>query len=563
MDNGYDSAFEEALREAKLVDDGQLEKLRELREETGADMVDLIVEQGWAERGEVMKVMSRHLHIPYRRLSIDMIDPAAVGKIPPEIAAKHRVIPITIAYDTILLGTYAPLDIESQEDISFASGYSLKPVLVDRPEVEAAIEHFFPEAGGLEEVTEEEGEIELLEVDRGDAEGVEEGVEVDEDRFVSLVSRLMAEAVRRRASDIHVEPKMDHSVVRYRVDGILEKVEDLPAELHDGVVSRIKILATMDAAEKRRPQDGVIFMRYGNKDVDFRVATSPTIYGESVALRVLEQSKAGIELEDLGFDEDDLEKVSKGLTEPYGFILATGPTGSGRTTTMYAMLNRLDAATRKVVTIEEPVAYRMEDVTQLPVNNPIGLGFAPLLRSVLRQDPDVILVGEIRDAETAHTAVQAALTGRLLLSTLHTTGAPEVIPRLIDIGIEYYYVREVVKLIIAQRLARRVCPECREPYEPGEAELAEMGLAPVEGLTLYRAIGCKGCGGTGYRERVGIYEVLPMSGEIRDLITPAVRLDDIMEVAVSQGMTTLWQNGVEKVIAGLTTLEEIRRTLPR
>ena len=282
---------------------------------------------------------------------------------------------------------------------------------------------------------------------------------------------------------------MDHADVRLRIDGVLSDYKALPGEQHHAIVSRIKILSGLDIAERRRPQDGVIFVQYGNKDIDFRVATTPTIYGEAAVLRLLDQGKAEIKLTDLGFTGADLETTMRALEEPYGFVLSTGPTGSGKTTTMYAMINKLNRAEEKIITIEDPPEYRMENISQIPVNQAIGLGFAPLLRSVLRQDPNIILVGEIRDSETAHTAVQAALTGHLLLSTLHTTDAPEVLLRLMEIGIEYFYVREVVKLIIAQRLVRQLCPHCRIDYAPTPQELMELGLGPGQ-QTALKAPGC-------------------------------------------------------------------------
>jgi type II secretory ATPase GspE/PulE/Tfp pilus assembly ATPase PilB-like protein len=343
----------------------------------------------------------------------------------------------------------------------------------------------------------------------------------------------------------------------------LSDYDVLPGNTHYPVVSRIKILANLDIAEKRRPQDGVIFVNYGGADVDFRVATSPTIYGEGVVLRVLDQDRAAIRLSDLGFSEADLAKVMEALAEPYGFVLSTGPTGSGKTTTMYAMLNKLNRAERKIITIEDPVEYRMDNINQIPVNNLIKLGFAPLLRSVLRQDPNIILVGEIRDSETAHVAVQAALTGHLLLSTLHTTDAPEVLLRLMEIGIEHYYVREVVKAIVAQRLARKLCGFCSEERLAGSAELDEMGVDGGAGLTIRTPKGCEHCRMTGYSGRTGVYEVMPMTMEIRDIMTPDVRLSRIRQLAVDQGMRTLWQNGVDKVLAGETSLDEIKRTVPR
>jgi type IV pilus assembly protein PilB len=566
MEGQHDVGFEESLMSAGLLREEQLERARRRSARDADGIVEAIVSEGFATRQAVMSLMSDYLKIPYQPLAIDTVDPRAAKRIPSTMAFEYRVVPTSISGKTITLATCSPLDIEAQENLSFASGFSLPPVLSDWPEIREALVYFFPEEFPGEGAQPEEPEglecVARYEDGRFEEEECDE-TEIDEDYVVRLVDRLMIEAVKKRASDIHIEPKMDHATVRFRIDGVLGKVTDMSMEVHRAVVSRIKILSVLDISERRRPQDGVVFMKYGRRDVDFRVATSPTIYGESVTMRVLDQGKAHIDLATLGFDQEDRTRIEKALGEPYGFILSTGPTGSGKTTTMYAMLNHLDSLTRKIVTIEDPVEYRMDNVTQIPVNVNIDLGFAPLLRSVLRQDPNVILVGEIRDSETAHVAVQAALTGHIMLSTLHTTDAPEVLLRLMEIGVEHYYVREVVKLIVAQRLARKLCADCRAEYQPGPEELAEMGLEPGGALTAYRAVGCALCDGTGYLDRLGVFEVMPMTEEIRDIITPGVQLDDVTEIAMRQGMHTLWQNGVAKVLAGETTLEEIRRTLPR
>ncbi len=566
MNAQYDEGFARALIAGGLVTPEQLERARAVSGSDDAELVETVVAEGYAERGAVMSAMSAHLGLPYEDLDVSSIDPQAVKRVPAAVSIENRLIPVSLSDRTITLAVSGPLSMEAQEEISFASGCSLRAFLCDRPDVDAALAIFFPGQFTAEEIDIEAGaeKLECLSVSEGTGISEEcEELDLDEEHVVRLVEKLLADAIRRRASDIHIEPKMEHSLVRYRIDGLLGRVQEMNREVHKAVISRVKILSELDIAERRQPQDGVIFVKFGRRDVDFRVATSPTIYGESVTLSVLDQSRAGADLESLGFDADDMAKIMKALSEPYGFVLSTGPTGSGKTTTMYSMLNKIDSVTRKVVTIEDPVEYRMENLNQIQVNHEIGLGFAPLLRSVLRQDPNVILLGEIRDSETADVAVRAALTGHLLLSTLHTTDAPEVLLRLMEIGIEYYYVREVVKLVVAQRLARRLCVVCREQYVPSDAELGEMGLDAGPDVSLFRAAGCEECRGTGYLDRIGIFEVMPVTEEIRDLMVPGVQLDDITDVAVRQGMQTLWQNGVQKVAAGVTSLEEIRRTLPR
>lgn len=499
-----------------------------------------------------------------RRLDPGIIEPAAVDMVPAAMAVQFGVVPIKVKDDLLTIAVAEPLDVAAQELLSFTSGCALEPVLCDGREIQAAISRVYSSRAALDKEVAPAGHgappVEYLE---SMIERDPESVDVEDGYIVDLVDNLISRAVDRRASDIHISPKMGDTRVRLRIDGVLSDLEKIPGDLHNAVVSRIKILAVLDIAERRRPQDGAIYIRYRAMDIDLRVAVAPTIHGESVTLRVLHQSKAGVRLDELGFEAADLERTARAIEEPFGFVLSTGPTGSGKTTTMYAVLNRINTPEKKIVTIEDPVEYRLGEIDQMQVNPGIGLSFAPLLRSVLRQDPNVILVGEIRDGETAGTAVQAALTGHLLLSTLHTTDAPEVLLRLMEIGVEYYYVREVVKLIIAQRLVRRLCVECRVERLPSAAEAAEMGLSHAAGVTVFSPGGCDLCGGTGYRDRTGVFEVMPMTEEVKDLMAPGVRLNAIRDKAVEQGMRTLWQNAVSKVLAGETSLEEIRRTIPR
>ena len=555
--NEYEG-FEDVLVARGVLDAGQLESARTISRSTGEDFVEVIVERGLAPRQAVMSAMSQYLGIPYRSLVTDDIDPRAVKRIPRNMAFESRVIPVSIDAQAIVLAACAPLDVQAQENLSFASGLSPAFTLCDWPDIRSALDHFYPRVATSEE--------ELVCVIRLEGGRLEEeeciDSELDEEKSADLLDRLIASSVKRRASDIYIEPGADKATIRFRVDGVVGKVQEVAREVYAALVSRAKILSELDIGEKRRPQDGVIFMTIGDKDVDFRVATVPTIYGESLTMRVLDQTSTGADMRLLGFEENDLAIVLQALREPSGLILNTGPTGCGKTTTMYSMLRNLDGMATKIVTIEDPVEYRMENATQIPVNNAIGMGFAPLLRSVLRHDPDTILVGEIRDAETAHTAAQAGLTGHLLLSTLHTTDAPEVLLRLMEMGVEHFYIRAVVKLIVAQRLARKPCPQCRVSYKASADELSEMGLPADQSVDIFRAVGCPACS-SGYRDRTGIFQVMPMTPKIEELMVPGVQLDAIRREALDDGMRTLWQNGVKKVLEGQTTLEEIRRVLPR
>ncbi|MBU1672289.1 MAG: GspE/PulE family protein [Actinobacteria bacterium] len=557
----YDEGYAGSLLEAGLVGKDQLKKAANEAGRSGDDLRDVLVRFGYCDAEALEEALGSYLGVDRIKLTPDMIDRAAVGLIPEDVAVEECVMPIRETEEGLQIAISGPLDDDTREKISFTAGRPLLPVLCLRSEVKAAIRRFYAGAAMVEAELADEGDtIEYLDSYRA---GSSAEVEVVEDQIIDLVDSLIAGAIKERASDIHIEPTLESAVVRYRVDGILRHVKELPGDMHEPVVSRLKILASLDIAERRHPLDGVIFLRYRGRDVDLRVATAPTIYGEGMVLRILDQTRAGVQLTELGFSKSDMEIIMRGLAEPFGFILSTGPTGSGKTTSMYAMLNKISNEERKIVTIEDPVEYRLAGINQLPVRHEIDLGFAPLLRSVLRQDPNIILVGEIRDEETAHVAVQAALTGHLLLSTLHTNDAPEVLLRLMEIGIEYFYVREVVKVIIAQRLMRKLCTGCKEPYEPTPHELAELGMP--EGTTgdFFKPGACEACQGTGYMDRTGVFEVMPMTEEIKDLMAPEVPLRKVREMAYSQGVRKMWLNAVDKVLAGETSVAEIMRAVPR
>ncbi|MHB8894352.1 MAG: GspE/PulE family protein [Candidatus Geothermincolia bacterium] len=556
-----DEGFIQSLLSDGLITQDQFVSAREIADRQGTRITDVIARRGYLREESLLDSLSAYLDVPRVTINPEAIRPEAAELIGSEDAVEYHVLPVSVENNVLTLAISAPLDVETGEKFSFRTGCSLDYVVCSDEEIRAAINTLYQVAVPIDEF--EEVDEKLLEYIDGNRSDPPEGVEVNEADIVKLVDGLLASAIRIGASDIHIEPKMDNALVRIRIDGILSDFKVLPGEQHHAVLSRIKILSNLDIAEKRRPQDGVIFVKYGNTDVDFRVATSPTIYGEGVVLRVLDQGRAAIKLTGLGFSEADLATTMHALNEPYGFVLSTGPTGTGKTTTMYAMLNKLNRTERMIVTIEDPVEYRMANINQIPINHLIDLGFAPLLRSVLRQDPNIILVGEIRDGETAHVAVQAALTGHLLLSTLHTTDAPEVLLRLMEIGIEHYYVREVVKLIVAQRLVRQLCPNCVVDYSPTAQDLVELGLPPDAEVKLKAAGSCDECRNTGYQGRTGVFEVMPMSPEIKDMMAPDVRLSKIKELAVQQGMRTLWQNAVDKVLAGETSIDEIKRAVPQ
>ncbi|MBN2169529.1 MAG: Flp pilus assembly complex ATPase component TadA [Actinobacteria bacterium] len=561
--NGFrDGGLGLVLVEKGLIDKDQLDKSLELQKREGLRLKDAIVRMGYSTEEDMELFISENLDMPLVKLTIDMIDPDAAHLIPEKVARDYKAIPVTVIADILTIAVSCPFDMTALDMMSFASGYSLEPILSEEEDIIVAIDHFFGDkktGEGL--VVGEEDSIEYIQKQRDDKSAIQ--ISAVDRPIVRLVNILLIKAIKEGASDIHIEPMRDDIRVRYRIDGSLRVAKVLPIEVLSPLISRIKVLSELDIAERRKPMDGRFFAKYKGTFVDFRVATSPTIYGESIILRILDQSKAYVRLKHLGLEQVDFERVMEAIAEPHGFILVTGPTGSGKTTTLYAMINETYSDEKKVITIEDPVEYRLENISQIPVDVKIGLTFASVLRSVLRQDPDIILIGEIRDNETAQIAVQGALTGHMMLSTLHTTGAPETLPRLVDMGIEPYYVREVVKLIIAQRLVRKLCSRCREPYTPDERELIDIGVTPDAGYTIYRAGGCDYCNHTGYKGRSAVFEVMRISEDIKSLMTMDTSPVQVREKAVKDGMRTFWQNAVGRVLTGETSIDEILGKIPR
>ena len=564
MNPNTGAAYGNLLVAEGLVTQEQLDEAFRLTRTLGGKLAEALIRLGYATEEEIQALISSHMDIPYVKLSVDMIDPEAARLIPAKVAMDLMAIPVTVIDNILTVAVSDPMDTFSLDALSFASGYDLEPVISDERDIRAAIEFYFKDDQALVKSMEGAPD-ELIEfMDRFDED--EEAVEkpkLDEGPVVKLVNLVLSRAIKDRASDIYIEPEENLLRIRSNIDGVLTEMNVLPLRVNEALVSRIKVLAELDITERRRPQDGAFFVKYGGKHVDFRVATTPTVYGESLTVRVLDQSNASIAITDLGIPSQDLGGLLAALDEPYGFVLVCGPTGSGKTTTLYAMLNRISDPTKKVITIEDPVEYRLAGVTQIPVMHRIGLDFSTILRSVLRHNPHVVLVGEIRDAETAGISVQAALTGHLLLSSLHTVGAAEAIPRLIDMGIEPYLVREVVKLVLAQRLIRKLCTVCREEYAPERSLLQTLGIDDGVKGPFYRATGCEQCKHTGYRGRVGIFEMMVMSDELRREIAADMQLGDVKGIATRQGMRTMWQHGLEKVESGETSAEELMRNVPR
>lgn len=543
-----------------LIGSDQLEEAFRFQQSRGGKLMDILIQLGYTTNEEVRDFVSAYLDIPYVNLTLDIVDPEAVRLIPSEVAREYVAIPVAVIGNILTIAVSNPLDTVSLDMLAFASGYSLEAIMSDEDDILAAID-FYSKDEALSDAAVGMQEEAVEFIDRFD--DAEDKVRVDEAPVVRLINRILSRAIKERASDIHIEAEESLVRVRFNVDGSLVEASVLPKKVHKSVISRIKILSELDISETRMPQDGGFFVRLRGKEIDFRVATAPTVYGESMTLRVLDQSQAVVRLPELGLSGPEEARIYKALEESSGFILVTGPTGSGKTSTLYAMLNEINDSSIKIITIEDPVEYRIGNISQISVSRRIGLDFSTILRSVLRHAPNVILVGEIRDAETAQVAVQASLTGHMLLSTLHTAGAPDAIPRLIDMGVPPYLVREVVKLVIGQRLVKKLCPACKAEYMPEEEVRVMLGMEEKGAVPLFAPVGCAACKHTGYKGRMGIFEAMLVTRELRSAIAAERSSQELADMAGEQGMLSMWQNGVSRVLEGEISVEELVRNVPR
>jgi len=510
-----------------------------------------------------MQDISTQLGIPFQELlKTDGLEPSLIAKIPIAMAKKYKFVPLQMEGDTLIMATAHPLDLQTLDELRFVLKMNIRLVIAPEREVLRAINLIYDqETNSPEQVLQNmagEEEDKVL----SELEEVEDLLDdASEAPIIKLVNLFLSQAIRARASDIHIEPYLKELKVRYRIDGVLYNMHTLPRRFQPAITSRIKIMAKLDIAEKRLPQDGRIMIKIADKDVDIRVSIIPTTFGERIVLRLLEKSSIFYSMEQIGLSSDKMEVMNRIIRGGNGIILVTGPTGSGKTTTLYAALDKLNSPDKNIITIEDPVEYQLPGIGQIQVSPKIGLTFANGLRSIVRQDPDVVLVGEIRDLETAEIAIHSALTGHLVFSTLHTNDAPGAITRLVDMGIEAFLVASSVIAIIAQRLVRVICSQCKEAYVPEALLLKDIGLDPSKNTTqtFYRGRGCSACLNTGYRGRTGIYEILSMDDSIRSLIIKSSHSGAIKAVAVKRGMTTLWQDGLRKVLEGATTIEEVLR----
>ncbi len=556
--------LEQVLLEMQAVDSSSLERAREISVERGVPLRETLVSAGMVGDHDMAIALGRQWDLPVLQTIGDLeVDPAVLDKLPVSYLRKYSMVPVKQQGDVMIVAVHDPVEQEAFYDISRTLHLKdIRRVLAPKQEILAAINRLVEMKDEsakdiMEDIEEEEDEI------LKDLESIQDITAMEtEAPIIRLVNRLMVQAFREKASDIHVEPYQSDVKIRFRVDGILHDVLSLPKRLHPAVVSRIKVMATLNIAEKRLPQDGRIGIKLGDHSVDLRISTVPTVNGERVVMRILDKSSVLLGLEELGFYPDDLAIIERLTRQEHGIILVTGPTGSGKTTSLYSMLSRINSPDKNILTIEDPIEYQLKGIGQIPVNAKVGLTFASGLRSIVRQDPDVILVGEIRDLETAEIAIQAALTGHLVFSTLHTNDSASAVTRLIDMGIEPFLVTSSVNAIVAQRLTRKICPYCRQQYFPESESLLEVGLSQDmlgrEGY-LWRGAGCKECINTGYKGRTGIYEILLMSDAIKTTILKTSDSNIIKKQAIEEGLHTLREDGARKVEDGVTTIEEVLR----
>ncbi len=545
------------LVESGLVSAGDLQRARELQAETGEPLTRVLVTEGMVAETVLVQALGRHIGVDFISLADTVVDPAAAALIPESLARRYGVIPVRFEDDALIVAMVDPGNVLVVDDVRAITGRRVVPRIATRADVEDAIRRQGRFDESVSSLADMVGLDEPLVEDLSRVQAA-----VEEAPIVKLVNTLITRAVNERASDLHIEPGERDLRVRFRIDGVLHEIMTTPRSVSGAVVSRLKIMADLDIAERRVPQDGRVTIRVSGRPIDLRVATLPSIYGEKVVLRILDKDDAMLKLPELGFMPHALSRFETSYSKPYGAILVTGPTGSGKTTTLYSALQVLNRPSVNIITVEDPVEYRLPGITQVQVNRKAGLQFATVLKSILRSDPDIVLIGEVRDSETAKIATEAALTGHLVLTTLHTNDAASSVGRLIDMGVEPYLVASALDSVLAQRLARRLCERCKEPRTAAPEVVRQMGYDPGEGeVTLYAAVGCQACSETGYRGRLAINEVMLVSEEIQHMAVERRPSDEIKRVAVEQGMRTLRQDGMEKARLGMTTLEEVLRVV--
>ena len=555
--------IEEMLKSIGLVTASQIKDSLRAQRDSRERLGLILLRKGYINDENIRNIVATQLGVNIEETQNLKIEPEIIRKIPTTFAHHHRVIPIKQDNDTLTIATDNPFNFLAFDNFRLFFGYKIEGILTKEQDINDLMVKYYGVKNGapldvfVAGMDDKDKKVTLRDV----TEEKDRTVKEAETPVVKLVSLLIGEALRKRASDIHIEPLENKFRIRYRIDGVLHEMPGPPKRLQASVISRTKIMAGMDIAEKRLPQDGRIRLKIGEKEIDLRVSTLPAIYGESVVLRILDKSSYLLGMKDLGLDAEDEKKFKRLIRIPNGILLVTGPTGSGKTTTLYAALNHINKPDRKIVTIEDPIEYQITGINQVQIKPQIKLTFATGLRSILRQAPDIIMVGEIRDFEAGQIAIQAALTGHLVFSTLHTNDAPGAITRLIDMGVKPYLVASALQAVLAQRLVRIICPSCKEEYKPTEAELDAIKLSSeqLKNAKFRTGKGCEECAQTGYKGRKGIYELLIMTGKIRELIFERVSSSILKEKAKELGMVTLRDDGIKKILNGITTISEVMR----
>jgi type IV pilus assembly protein PilB len=555
----------------KVITAEQLEQALKTQKGGGGRLGSVLVKLGFLSEDDVTNFLSRQYGVPAINLSYFEIDPGVVKLVPFETAKRYQILPLSRVGASLTIAMVDPTNVFAMDDIKFMTGFNIEPVVASENAILEGIDKAY---GGKEEEDLDTVMASMSEVSDTDVELQAEEEETaladleraaDEAPIVKLVNMVLTEAVKRGASDIHIEPYEKDYRVRFRIDGTLQSIMTPPAKLKDAITSRIKIMSKLDISEKRLPQDGRIMLKMNlagrKKQLDYRVSTLPTLFGEKIVLRLLDKENLRLDMTKLGFESESLVKFERAILKPYGMVLVTGPTGSGKTNTLYSAISRLNTPDTNIMTAEDPVEFQLGGVNQVQMKEQIGLNFAAALRSFLRQDPNIVLVGEIRDFETAEIAIKAALTGHLVLSTLHTNGAPETISRLMNMGIEPFLVATAVHLIVAQRLVRRVCKDCAEAVDVPYQTLIEAGFTPAEAKTTkpMKGKGCSVCNNTGTKGRTGLYEVMEVDDDLRELILVGASATELKKKAIERGMITLRRSGLIKVMQGMIPMEEVMR----
>jgi len=549
----------ESLVAEGVITADQLKKAEDEARRTNQRLSKTLVRLSFVAEEDLVMFLSNKLSIPHIELSNYLIDPKIIELIPEALARKHELIPVLKIGNRLTCAMVDPWNVFALDEIRSKTGFIIEPAVATEGEIKKAMNEYYGARGSMEDLIKSIDEEKLGVKGQGEPDLKKLQDIVEEPVVIKLVNMIMMKAIQERASDIHIEPEEEVLKTRLRVDGMLHEIGSPPKHLQSAIISRLKIMADLNIAERRIPQDGRFTIKMEGKQIDVRMSSIPTIYGENVVLRLLNASSAVLSLEDLGFSKENLVKFDKLIQRPHGIVLVTGPTGSGKTTTLYASLNKINTVEKNIITIEDPVEYKLPGIRQIQINPKVDLTFASGLRSILRQDPDVIMVGEMRDHETAEIAIQSALTGHLVFSTLHTNDAPGAVTRMIDMGVEPFLVSSSVIAVLAQRLVRKICPECKEKYIPTKEELEDIGINVSEKLEFYRGKGCPKCMTTGYKGRIGIYELMIPDEKIRNAVIAKSSTDNIRKLALASGMITLKADGIQKIKQGLTTVEEVLR----